>query len=226
MHFAHRLSDNTTSCQLRSEESALSCPRRPVARSRRIAHRKRAFSPIRPIKKCSLRKERLHFWGVLLKYRWRVVGCGVPDAPCTARKFGAAPDACTCHCRGAACRSRHGTDGQCRLPIRRRTPKVCHFIDSLFLAQVQRRARLSPPLQGVCVCPAVGTNRQCLPEIATAPVGPLWEPAGAQNRRRGALPCGGSYSGKIRCGQRRRPWQPRRRQRRQPCRHAGQMPSE
>ena len=106
MHFAHRLSDNTTSCQLRSEESALSCPRRPVARSRRIAHRKRAFSPIRPIKKCSLRKERLHFWGVLLKYRWRVVGCGVPDAPCTARKFGAAPDACTCHCRGAACRSR------------------------------------------------------------------------------------------------------------------------
>ncbi len=105
MHFAHILSDNTTSCQLRSEASALSCPRRPVARSRRIARRKRAFSPIRPIKKCSLRKERLHFWGVLLKYRWRVVGCGVPDAPCTARKFGAAPDACTCHCRGAACRS-------------------------------------------------------------------------------------------------------------------------
>ena len=62
-------------------------------------------------------------------------------------------------------------------------------------------------------------------EIATAPVGPLREPAGAQNRRRGALPCGGSYSGKIRCGQRRRPWQPRRRQRRQPCRHAGQTPS-
>ena len=114
MHFAHILSDNTTSCQLRTEASAFSCPRRPVARSRRIARRKRAFSPIWPIKKCSLRKERLHFWGVLLKYRWRVVGCGVPDAPCTARKFGAAPDACTCHCRGAACRSRRGTDGQCR----------------------------------------------------------------------------------------------------------------
>ena len=28
-------------------------------------------------------------------------------------------------------------------------------------------ARLSPPLQGACVCPAVGINRQCLPEIAT-----------------------------------------------------------
>ena len=31
---------------------------------------------------------------------------------------------------------------------------------------------------------------------------------------------------KIRCGQHRRLLQPRRRQRRQPCRHAGQMPSE
>ena len=122
MHFAHRLSDNTTSCQLRSEESALSCPRRPVARSRRIAHRKRAFSPIRPIKKCSLRKERLHFWGVLLKYRWRVVGCGVPDAPCTARKFGAAPDACTCHCRGAACRSRRCTCSPYRPPSKWHAP--------------------------------------------------------------------------------------------------------
>ena len=58
----------------------------------------------------------------------------------------------------------------------------------------------APPLQGVCVCPAVGTNRQCLPEIATVPVGPLREPAGAQNRRRGALPCGGSYSGKSDAG--------------------------
>ena len=36
----------------------------------------------------------------------------------------------------------------------------------------------APPLQGACVCPAVGTNRQCLPEIATVPVGPLREPAG------------------------------------------------
>ena len=64
-------------------------------------------------------------------------------------------------------------------------------------------------------------------EIATAPVGPLREPAGAQNRRRGALPCGGFWINRIiRCGQRRRPWQPRRQQRRQPCRHAGQMPSE
>ena len=90
------------------------------------AHRKCAFFPIRPIKKCSLRKERLHFWGVLLKYRWRVVGCGVPDAPCTARKFGAASDACTCHCRGGDSRARRGTDGQCRLPIRRRRPNICH----------------------------------------------------------------------------------------------------
>ena len=122
MHFAHRLSDNTTSCQLRSEASALFCPRRPVARSRRIARRKHAFSPIRPIKKCSLRKERLHFWGVLLKYRWRVVGCGVPDAPCTARKFGAAPDACTCHCRGGDSRARHCTGGKCGPMLKRQWP--------------------------------------------------------------------------------------------------------
>ena len=125
MHFAHILSDNTTSCQLRSEESALSCPRRPRRRSRKSAPEARIFSDSAD-KKSSLQKTRLHFWGVLLKYRWRVVGCGVPDAPCTARKFGAAPDACTCHCRGAACRSRRGTDGQCRLPIKWQTPKVCH----------------------------------------------------------------------------------------------------
>lgn len=105
MHFAHILSDNTTSCQLRSEESALSCPRRPRRRSRGIAHRKCAFFSIRPIKKAVSEKRDCIFWGGLLKYRWCVVGCGVPDAPCTARKFGAAPDACTCHCRGAACPS-------------------------------------------------------------------------------------------------------------------------
>ena len=65
-----------------------------------------------------------------------------------------------------------------------------------------------------------------LPEIATAPVGPLREPAGAQNRRRGALPCGGFWINRIiRCGQHRKLLQPRRRQRRQPCRHAGQTPS-
>ena len=60
-----------------------------------------------------------------------------------------------------------------RLPMalreRRYTPYfgVCHFNDSLFGSAAYRRARLSPPLQGACVCPAVGLNRQCLPEIAT-----------------------------------------------------------
>ena len=60
-----------------------------------------------------------------------------------------------------------------RLPMalreRRYTPYfgVCHFNDSLFGSAAYRRARLSPPLQGACVCPAVGINRQCLSEIAT-----------------------------------------------------------
>ena len=125
MHFAHGLSDYATSGRLRTEASALFCPRRPRRRSRKSAPEARIFSDSAD-KKCSLRKERLHFLGVLLKYRWRIVGCGVPDAPCTARKFGAAPDACTRHCRGAARRSRRGTDGQCRLPIRRRRPNICH----------------------------------------------------------------------------------------------------
>ena len=35
------------------------------------------------------------------------------------------------------------------------------------------------PLQGACVCPAVGTNRQCFPEIATAPLGPRNDKSGA-----------------------------------------------
>ena len=60
--------------------------------------------------------------------------------------------------------------GACKaLRERRYTPYfgVCHFNDSLFGSAAYRRARLSPPLQGACVCPAVGINRQCLPEIAT-----------------------------------------------------------
>ena len=60
--------------------------------------------------------------------------------------------------------------GACKaLRERRYTPYfgVCHFNDRLFGSAAYRRARLSPPLQGACVCPAVGINRQCLPEIAT-----------------------------------------------------------
>ena len=60
--------------------------------------------------------------------------------------------------------------GACKaLRERRYTPYfgVCHFNDSLFGSAAYRRARLSPPLQGACVCPAVGINRQCLPEMAT-----------------------------------------------------------
>ena len=60
--------------------------------------------------------------------------------------------------------------GACKaLRERRYTPYfgVCHFNDSLFGSAAYRRARLSPPLQGACVYPAVGINRQRLPEIAT-----------------------------------------------------------
>ena len=72
--------------------------------------------------------------------------------------------------------------GACKaLRERRYTPYfgVCHFNDSLFGSAAYRRARLSPPLQGACVCPAVGTNRQCLPEIATVPLGPRNDKSGA-----------------------------------------------
>ena len=53
------------------------------------------------------------------------------------------------------------------------------FIGSLFLSSMQCREGHAPPLQGACVCPAVGTNRQCLPEIATAPLGPRNDKSGA-----------------------------------------------
>ena len=220
MHFAHRLSDNTTSCQLRSEESALSCPRRPVARSRRIAHRKRAFSPIRPIKKCSLRKERLHFWGVLLKYRWRVVGCGVPDAPCTARKFGAAPDACTCHCRGAACRSRpvqaaDKTVNAKGLSFYRQPVSCAGAAPGPAVPSPTRRVRLPGSWYKSAVPP-----RDC-----HGPCGASPGASGGTKPPQRSSPLRRQLFRKIRCGQHRRLLQPRRRQRRQPCRHAGQTPS-
>ena len=61
--------------------------------------------------------------------------------------------------------------GACKaLRERRYTPYfgVCHFNDSLFGSAAYRRARLSPPLQGACVCPAVGINRQCFPRLPRA----------------------------------------------------------
>ena len=72
--------------------------------------------------------------------------------------------------------------GACKaLRERRYTPYfgVCHFNDSLFGSAAYRRARLSPPLQGACVCPAVGINRQCLPEIATGAKRPRNDKSGA-----------------------------------------------
>ena len=80
-----------------------------------------------------------------------------------------------------------------RLPMalreRRYTPYfgVCHFNDSLFGSAAYRRARLSPPLQGACVCPAVGINRQCLPEIATGAKRPRNDKSGGYRRFNGSL---------------------------------------
>ena len=82
----------------------------------------------------------------------------------------------------------------------------------------------APPLQGVCVCPAVGTNRQC--RDCHGPCGASPGASGGTKPPQRSSPLRRQLFRKIRCGQRRRPWQPRRRQRRQPCRHAGQMPSE
>ena len=60
--------------------------------------------------------------------------------------------------------------GACKaLRERRYTPYfgVCHFNDSLLGSAAYRPGPAVPSLQGACVCPAVGINRQCLPEIAT-----------------------------------------------------------
>ena len=80
--------------------------------------------------------------------------------------------------------------GACKaLRERRYTPYfgVCHFNDSLFGSAAYRRARLSPPLQGACVCPAVGINRQCLPEIATGAKRPRNDKSGGYRRFNGSL---------------------------------------
>ena len=72
--------------------------------------------------------------------------------------------------------------GACKaLRERRYTPYfgVCHFNDSLFGSAAYRRARLSPPLQGACVCSAVGANQQCFPEIATGAKRPRNDKSGA-----------------------------------------------